>query len=635
MKKAPLLPILLALCCFYACKDNTKEAPQAQKVKQYTIEQFMNNTSIGGGSISHDESKILVANNESGIFNAYTIDIKSGEMKALTESKETIRPRSFFPNDDRILYLSDNGGNELFHLFLREEDGNVKELTPGEESRAILYGWAHDNQSFFIGWNKRDKRYMDVYEININDFTPKMIYQNDGGYNFGGISNDKNHMALSKAINTNDSDLFIHNFENGKSKKISTTQAGYQPASFSSDSKSLYYLTDKDAEFKFLMKYNIEDGATELVQEEKWDISYAYFSRNGKYRVLGMNEDGKTVVQIVDMASGAAIDFPSFPGGDITSVNISQSEKLMSFYVGSSNNTSNLYVYDFATKEHKKLTNTLNAEIDQKDLVAGQVVRFKSFDQLDIPAIYYKPKQASASNPVPAMVWVHGGPGGQSRLGYRALVQYLVNHGYAILMVNNRGSSGYGKTFFKMDDQNHGEADLKDCIAGRDYLASLDYIDKDKIGIIGGSYGGYMVMRAMTHTPDAFKVGVNIFGVTNWLRTLKSIPPWWESFKDALYLEMGDPAQDSVRLYNISPLFHADKITNPVMVLQGAKDPRVLQVESDEMVEAMRKNNIPVEYVLFEDEGHGFVKKENQIEAYGKILEFAEQYLNVAPEVKD
>lgn len=635
MKKALLLPILLALCCFYACKDNTKEAPQAQKVKQYTIEQFMNNTSIGGGSISHDESKILVANNESGIFNAYTIDIKSGEMKALTESKETIRPRSFFPNDDRILYLSDNGGNELFHLFLREEDGNVKELTPGEESRAILYGWAHDNQSFFIGWNKRDKRYMDVYEININDFTPKMIYQNDGGYNFGGISNDKNHMALSKAINTNDSDLFIHNFENGKSKKISTTQAGYQPASFSSDSKSLYYLTDKDAEFKFLMKYNIEDGATELVQEEKWDISYAYFSRNGKYRVLGMNEDGKTVVQIVDMASGAAIDFPSFPGGDITSVNISQSEKLMSFYVGSSNNTSNLYVYDFATKEHKKLTNTLNAEIDQKDLVAGQVVRFKSFDQLDIPAIYYKPKQASASNPVPAMVWVHGGPGGQSRLGYRALVQYLVNHGYAILMVNNRGSSGYGKTFFKMDDQNHGEADLKDCIAGRDYLASLDYIDKDKIGIIGGSYGGYMVMRAMTHTPDAFKVGVNIFGVTNWLRTLKSIPPWWESFKDALYLEMGDPAQDSVRLYNISPLFHADKITNPVMVLQGAKDPRVLQVESDEMVEAMRKNNIPVEYVLFEDEGHGFVKKENQIEAYGKILEFAEQYLNVAPEVKD
>jgi len=202
-------------------------------------------------------------------------------------------------------------------------------------------------------------------------------------------------------------------------------------------------------------------------------------------------------------------------------------------------------------------------------------------------------------------------------------------------MVNNRGSSGYGKTFYRMDDRDHGEADLKDCIAGRDYLASLDYIDKEKIGIIGGSYGGFMVMRAMTHTPEAFKVGVNIFGVTNWLRTLKSIPPWWESFKDALYLEMGDPAQDSVRLYNISPLFHADKIVNPVMVLQGAKDPRVLQVESDEMVEAMKKNNIPVDYVLFEDEGHGFLKKENQIEAYGKILDFAEKHLNKAPEIKD
>ena len=142
-------------------------------------------------------------------------------------------------------------------------------------------------------------------------------------------------------------------------------------------------------------------------------------------------------------------------------------------------------------------------------------------------------------------------------------------------------------------------------------------------------------MRALTHRPDAFKAGVNIFGVTNWLRTLKSIPPWWESFKEALYLEMGDPNQDSVRLYNISPLFHADKITKPVMVLQGAQDPRVLQVESDEIVAAVKKNNIPVDYVLFEDEGHGFVKKENQIVAYSRILEFADQYLKEKEDLKN
>ena len=179
-----------------------------------------------------------------------------------------------------------------------------------------------------------------------------------------------------------------------------------------------------------------------------------------------------------------------------------------------------------------------------------------------------------------------------------------------------------------MDDQNHGDKDLKDCVAGKDWLKTQADIDGEKIGILGGSYGGYMTMAALTYAPDEFKVGVNIFGVTNWLRTLKSIPPWWESFKDALYTEMGDPnTEDSIRLRAISPLFHADKVTKPLIVLQGAQDPRVLKVESDEIVEAVKNNGIPVEYVLFEDEGHGFVKKENQIEAYGKIKEFLDQYL--------
>ena len=191
-------------------------------------------------------------------------------------------------------------------------------------------------------------------------------------------------------------------------------------------------------------------------------------------------------------------------------------------------------------------------------------------------------------------------------------------------------TSGYGKTFFHMDDRNHGDADLMDCVTSKQYLATLDYIDQDRIGILGGSYGGYMTMAALSFKPEEFAVGVDLFGVTNWLRTLKSIPPWWESFKTALYNEMGDPATDSVRLYNISPLFHADKITKPFMVLQGGKDPRVLQVESDEIVAQAKANGIDVEYVLFPDEGHGFVKKENQIEGYRKVVEFLDKHLKAS-----
>jgi dipeptidyl aminopeptidase/acylaminoacyl peptidase len=300
----------------------------------------------------------------------------------------------------------------------------------------------------------------------------------------------------------------------------------------------------------------------------------------------------------------------------------------MIIYVAGDRSPVNLWWYNFSSGKMQKLTSALNPEINPNDLVDAQVVRYKSFDGQEVPAIFYKPKQASGGRKVPALVWVHGGPGGQSRAGYSQAIQYFVNHGYAILAVNNRGSSGYGKSYYKMDNQNHGDKDLKDCVWGKKWLASQSYIDPNKIGIYGGSYGGFMSLAGIIQYPNEFKVGIDLFGVTNWLRTLKSVPPYWESFKKALYEEMGDPNKDSVRLHNISPLFNTDKIKTPLLVLQGTNDPRVLQVESDEIVAGARKNGTPVEYVLFPDEGHGFRKKENQIKAAKVTLDFLDKYLS-------
>lgn len=619
--------ILLTLTLLAGCKQSAEENEAVKR--HYTIEQFMNNLSIFGGSFSPDERKILVSGDQTGIFNAYTVDIdgESDPAPLTNSNSESIFAISYFPEDNRILYRSDENGNEIFHIFVRNEDGTSEELTPGENTRAIFHAWAHDGKSFFYGSNQRNPQLMDVYEMQIENFQSEMVYQNDLALEFGGISDDKNYMAFSKPITTNDNDLFLYDRSKEEMIKISEEPASNRPADFGKDSKSLYYTTDLDSEFAYLMKYDFESGDKIKVLEESWDIWYAYFSHTGKYRVIGINEDGKTVVKVMNMQTGEPIDFPEFKNGDINSVNISRSEKKVSFYVESSSSPGNLYVFDIGEGSFRKLTNTLNPEINEKDLVTAEVVRFTSFDGTEIPGIFYKPKGANAENVVPAIVQVHGGPGGQSRQNYAALTQYLVNHGYAVFAVNNRGSSGYGKTFYKMDDRNHGEGDLMDCVKAKDYLATLDYIDGEKIGIMGGSYGGFMTMAALTSQPEEFEVGVNMYGVTNWLRTLKSIPPWWESFKEALYQEMGDPAVDSVRLYNISPLFHANKIVKPLMVLQGAQDPRVLQAESDEIVEAARKNNVPVEYLLFPDEGHGFVKKENRIEAYGKILIFLDRYL--------
>ena len=226
------------------------------------------------------------------------------------------------------------------------------------------------------------------------------------------------------------------------------------------------------------------------------------------------------------------------------------------------------------------------------------------------------------------VVHPHGGPNARDTFGYDPYVQFLASRGYVVFHPNFRGSTGYGATPYILANKQFGKTMQDDITDGVNYLINSGVADKNRIAIFGGSYGGFMTMAAMTFEPEEFKVGVNIYGVTNWIRTLRSIPAYWESTRESLYKEMGNPyTEDSLRLYNISPLFHAKNIKNPVMVLQGANDPRVLQIESDEMVQEARDAGAYVEYVLFEDAGHGFIKKEQQIEGNEKILTFLENYL--------
>ncbi len=613
----------LLFLCFPAIAQQDSTA-----VKQYTIEQFYGNTRVGGGEFSNDEKKLLISSDETGIFNVYELSIEDGSKKQITNSQDnSFFAQDYVPGTGEIVYSADKGGNEISHLYLLDKDGQAKDLTPGENEKASFAGWSDNDQYLYYVSNKRDPKFFDLYKMEVNTWQPEMLYQNDKGFELAGLSNNEQLVALSQPITTSENKLFIYDRDKDELKEISKEAGRYSASGFSKDDKKLFYITDVGKEFAYLVAYDLETGESSPIYETNWDVMYSNLSETGKYRVIAVNEDGKNRIIVMDDQTGEELELPNIPDADIKAVNISDSENLMRLTIGTSKTPDNLYVYDFRTNDIKQLTHTLNKEIDPEDLVASEVVRFKSFDGLEIPAIYYKPHQASKANKVPALVWVHGGPGGQSRTGYFALLQYLVNHGYAVLAVNNRGSSGYGKTFYKMDDKKHGDEDLKDVIWGKKWLQEQDYIDDENIGIIGGSYGGYMTMAAMTFEPDEFDAGVNLFGVTNWLRTLKSVPPYWEAFKKALYEEMGDPVKDSLALYNKSPLFHADQVKNPVMVLQGANDPRVLQVESDEIVAALKKNNVPVEYVVFEDEGHGFIKKENEIKGYKQILEFLNKYL--------
>ena len=609
---------------FLGCQSSSKK-----QVNKYDINDFFNNISVYGGSFSSDEERLIYSSNESGIYNVYEVGISSGTITKLSSSElESFFVQSYVPASNDFIYTADKGGNEINHLYLQKRGGQTIDLTPGENEKSIFYKWSQDNTFLYYLSNKRDSKYFDLYKMDIGRQESRMVYENKDNLSLSSISNNEQYLLLSERLTTSENKFYLFDIIKGEKKEISTAPGSYSAAGFSNDNKGFYYITDVGKEFTYLNKYDIKTSESTVVFETNWDVMYSYSSKNEKYRIIGINEDGKNSIQVIDSNSNKPIEFPSFENADITEVSFSESEQKIRLSVGSSKMPNDLFVYDIETKSLVKLTNSLNKEIDPKSLVKAEVVRYQSFDGLEVPAIYYKPLIASTQNKVPAMVWVHGGPGGQSRMNFNPLIQYLTNSGYAILAVNNRGSSGYGKNFYKMDDKNHGDKDLQDCIWGKKWLQQQDYIDPEHIGIIGGSYGGYMTMAAMTFTPDEFKAGVNIFGVTNWIRTLKSIPPFWEASRKALYNELGDPySQDSIRLKKISPLFHAKQVKNPVMVLQGANDPRVLQVESDEIVAELMKNEIPVEYVIFEDEGHGFRKKENQIKGYGKIKDFLDFYL--------
>ena len=628
MKIPIILPIvallLLGITSFKPAGD-----PPRKPVKTYTIEQFMKTVRFGGADLSPDEKTVLYSSNQDGIFNLYEVPFAGGTPKQLTHSKtESLYVLGYLP-DGRILYAADQGGNELTHIYLREKDGAVTDLTPGPNAKYQYAGLSHDRKSFYYQSNARNKAAFDVFEMDLAMMKPRMIYENGGGFFPGDVSPDRRYIALSKTVTTTNSDAYLYDTQTKETKNLTPHEGevANSPQEFSPDGSKLLIRTDAGGEYAYVTAYDLKTSKVTLLDKADWDIAADYYSYKGRYRVVSVNNDARTELRLIDTRSGQAVAMQGVPAGDVTGVNIGDSEGRMLFFVNSSNAPATLFSYDFGTKKATSLVQGLNPEIAQADLVSGEVIRYKSFDGLEIPALLYKPKDASATNKRPAILSIHGGPGGQTRLNYSPIVQYLVNSGYVVLAVNNRGSSGYGKTFYAADDRKHGDADLRDCVESKKFLAATGYVVPDKIGIMGGSYGGYMTLAGLTFTPDEFAVGVDIFGVANWLRTLNSMPAWWGPQREAMFKEIGHPKTDSVALYNKSPLFHTQRIKKPLLVIQGANDPRVLKIESDEIVANVTKNGVPVEYVTFPDEGHGFVKKENEITAYKAIRQFLDKYL--------
>ncbi|MCR5877482.1 S9 family peptidase [Phenylobacterium sp. J367] len=609
----------------------------AQAAKVYPTRAFFETTRYSlptqdGHAFSPDGTKLLISSDRTGVFNAYVLPVAGGTPTPLTTSTtDATFAASWFPKDERVLFTADQGGNELNHLYVRGLDGQVKDLTPGDKLKAEFAGWKADGSAFYVSTNERNPQAFDLYAYDATSYARKLVFTNPGGFNLGDLSDDGRWLTLVKEHSSANSDVYLVDLSQAspQPKLISEHKGNVEHGvyEFTPDGKALIYSTNETGEFSQAWRYDLSTGAKAALVAEAWDVMNVAFSPSGRYRADYINADASTVLKVHDLQAGGVLKLSGLPAGDLTGVRFDAREKAVAIAVASDTSPADIFVADVATGQARRLTTALNPQVDEGDLVEATVARFKSYDGLEVPGILYRPKGASAANPAHAIVWVHGGPGGQSRRGYSADIQNLVNKGYAVYAINNRGSSGYGKTFYHLDDKRHGDVDLKDVVAAGRWLKSLDWVADDKVAVMGGSYGGYMTAAALAFEPEAFDVGINIFGVTNWVRTLESIPPWWGAARDSLYDELGDPKTDGERLRKISPLFHAKNIKRPLLVVQGKNDPRVLQVESDELVAAVKANNVPVEYIVFPDEGHGFQRRENRVTASDAYVKFLGQHL--------
>ncbi len=599
-------------------------------VKKHDLKTFFATARTYGAAVSPDDGTVAFVTDRSGVPNIWTVGAQGGEPRQLTNFPDSVRLVTYTPTERFILFQRDKGGDENDHIYrMPSEGGPETDLTPGENVKAQFAGWLKDGNAFIFISNARDRRIFDVYRMDTQAWKAEMIYQNDGPDQLSGVSGDGHTLAFDRFNVLTDQDIYVYDVAT-KTKTHLTPHEGEvsnEFMDFAPDGKSIYFASDSGSEFKSLRKMDLATKKTEIILQPDWDVDYAGFSRNGTYFFSAINEDGRTRISVTDTRNNRPVPVPALPGGEIRSPAFSFSERYLTMYFTGDTRPSDLHIMDLSNGHLARLTNSLPAEIDQDDLVESHLVRYATFDGKKVPAYLYVPEDLGTGEKRAAIVWVHGGPAAQARPGYSALQQFFVNQGYVVLMPNVRGSTGYGKTYQTLDDHDWGGAPLQDVASAKKHLESLGYVDPAKVVILGGSYGGYMVLSALTREPATFAAGVDICGPSNLHTLLASVPPYWEPFMKYFKREIGDPAVDKDFLDSRSPLFAADRIVRPLFVIQGANDPRVKRVESDAIVEAVRKRQGIAEYMIFEDEGHGLMKKENQIQAYSAVKTFLDTYV--------
>ncbi len=594
----------------------------------YTIEQYLNIRSATAPTISPDGKFIAYLTDITGTNQVWKVGIDFGCPEQLTFFDERVQFISWNPKDKYwILFGKDIGGNEYTQLFLLKSDGSeIRRLTYNDNVIYNFGAWSGDGTMFAFTSNERNRAFFDVYVMNIKTGKVELVWQNDGNNSVVAWSPDNKYILVSQNRSSFDNDLYLIEYETKKVYNITphTEPARYIGVKFSKNSKRIYLLSDQGKEFLGIAYIDLPMGKLNYIYNANWDVESIELSKDGKWLAFILNVDGYSEVYSLNLATKTIkkLNFPK--GGVIGSLRFTPDGKKIIFTYQSPVKNQDIYYYDLVTGNYKQITHSSTAGIPPSSFVNAQLVKFKSFDGLEIPGYLYLPKNAKKDGSLPAIVSIHGGPEAQEYPRFSALYQYFVNNGYVVYAPNIRGSTGYGKTYASLDNTTKRKDAIRDVSMIPEFLKSTGYIDPNKIVVYGGSYGGYMTLAAVTFYPELWAAGVDLVGISNFLTFLRNTGAWRQKHRMAEY---GDPEKDADFLKEISPFYHVDKIKAPLMIIQGANDPRVPKSESDQIVESIKSRGGVVEYLVFEDEGHGLAKLKNRIKAYKAIVEFLDKYV--------
>lgn len=602
-----------------------------------SFERFLQTRAAGGASIHPDGQRLAFVADITGVPQVWAMPSTGGWPEQLTFGSERVNFVRFGPTGDHLIFGMDVGGNEQQQLYWLAGDGSrVRDLTGRADALHYWGDWSPDGRQIALAANRRDPRYFDVYLIDLVSGTMRCVAEADAYTLAGPFAPAADRLLLKRARGPLDEDLVILDLATGQTTLVTphAGQAIYHGAAWSAAGDGLILATDQGRDLVGLAYLDLTSGSLRWLDTPEWDVEALALSPDRRSVAYSVNVDGCSELRCLDLITGTCRELPEgLPPGVIDVLPVcrdpqavqplawSPDSRSLVVSLSSSQLVPDLWLVELEGRV-RRLSQSGRAGLPASVLVEPELIRYPTFDGRLIPAYYYRP--AGQSGPLPVVISVHGGPEAQFRPGFSAVIAYLVHRGYAVLAPNVRGSTGYGREYTHLDDLEKRLDAVADLAASVEWLVAEGQADRRRIAVMGGSYGGFMVLAALTRYPDLWAAGVDLVGIANFVTFLERTGVYRRALREAEY---GSLEHHRPLLESISPIHLVDRITAPLLVIHGANDPRVPISETEQMVAALRERSQPVDYLRFEDEGHGIVKLPNRIAAYTAIGDFLDRWL--------